>query len=172
MTISALDVVLHTSSIGESFGYGIAEPMNLGKPIISHSVPWADQAQIELVRQGECGFVASSPSAMGEAMLRLADSGELRQRFGEAAQSHIRELANAETSIARLAAVLQAAREGRDNPFAEANLQKALATRKHLASQQFGHSLGEQMLLRSGYWRSCFHRWRKAIRFARSSQNP
>jgi glycosyltransferase involved in cell wall biosynthesis len=42
-TMSALDVVLHTSSIGESFGYGIAEPMNLGKPVITHSVPWGDQ---------------------------------------------------------------------------------------------------------------------------------
>src|SRR5262245_5079689 len=53
LTMSALDVVLHTSSIGESFGYGIAEPMNLGRPVITHSVPWNDQAQIELVRQGE-----------------------------------------------------------------------------------------------------------------------
>jgi hypothetical protein len=168
--MSALDVVLHTSSIGESFGYGIAEPMNLGKPVISHSVPWADQAQIELVKQDECGFISSTPSAMAVVMLRLANSSQLRQRLGEAAQTHIRKLANAEASITRLATVLQAAREGRDNPFAEADLQEALTAEKYLVSQQFGHSLGEQMRLRSNYWLSCFHRWRKAFRFARSSR--
>ena len=52
-TTAAIDVVLHTAVTGESFGYGIAEPMNYGKPVITNSTPWLDQAQIELVRHGE-----------------------------------------------------------------------------------------------------------------------
>ncbi len=39
LTLAAVDVMLHTSSLGESFGYGIAEPMNLGRPVVTHSVP-------------------------------------------------------------------------------------------------------------------------------------
>ena len=96
LTLSALDVVLHTSLIGESFGYGIAEPMNLGKPVITHSVPWEDQAQIELVREGECGFVASTPVSMAHKILVLAEDSGLRQRLGEQAREHIRRLANPE----------------------------------------------------------------------------
>ena len=102
LTLASLDVVLHTSSIGESFGYGIAEPMNLGKPVVTHSVPWGDQAQIELVRHGECGFVASTPAAMARAMVELAGDGAQRERMGRAAAQHVRTVANAETSLGRL----------------------------------------------------------------------
>src|SRR5439155_7492365 len=94
LTFSSLDAVLHTSSIGESFGYGIAEPMNLGKPVITHSVPWGDQAQMELARPGECGLVASTPAAMANAILCLANNAPLRKRMGEQARQHIRTIAD------------------------------------------------------------------------------
>jgi glycosyltransferase involved in cell wall biosynthesis len=168
LTMSALDVVLHTSLIGESFGYGIAEPMNLGKPVISHSVPWADQAQIELVRHNECGFVASTPRTMANAILRLAESSTLRQEMGAEGQRNVREIANAQTSIRRLASVLEAVRSGRDNPFAGPDLAKAHTTEAYLSREQFGHSLADQMVLRSGYWRARFYHWRKAFGFARA----
>jgi glycosyltransferase involved in cell wall biosynthesis len=166
-TISALDVVLHTSSIGESFGYGIAEPMNLGKPVITHSVPWGDQAQIELMRHGECGFVASTPTTMANAILKLAEgwdetpSSQLREQMGAAARQHIRALANPETSLARLEAIFRAAVEKRDNPFAAEDLQRAKTTANYLDAQQFGHSLAEQFALRPFYYRVRFHEFRK-----------
>jgi glycosyltransferase involved in cell wall biosynthesis len=168
-TMAALDAVLHTSSIGESFGYGIAEPMNLGKPIITHSVPWGDQAQIELVRPGECGFVASTPAKMADAILKLADgwgetpSSHLRERMGAQARAHIRTLANPETSITRLEAIFRAAMEKRDNPFAAEDLQLAKAAAAYLDAHQFGHSLAEQFALRPFYYRVRFHEFRKCL---------
>jgi len=163
LTLSALDVVLHTSSIGESFGYGIAEPMNLGKPVITHSVPWADQAQIELARHGECGFVASTPATMADAILKLAGDAALRRKLGAAARQHIRALADPETSISRLEAVLRAAVEKRDNPFAGEDLKCALAAAAYLDGHQFGHSGLEQLALRSFYYRVQFHQFRKRL---------
>jgi len=160
-TLSALDVILHTSSIGESFGYGIAEPMNLGKPVVTHSTPWADQAQIELVRHGECGFVASTPAAMADAMLRLADDAALRGRMGRLAQQHIRGLASPEISLDRLENFIRAAIEKRDNPSAAEDLQRARETAAYLDAQQFGHSFGEQISLRQFYYRVRLHQWRK-----------
>jgi glycosyltransferase involved in cell wall biosynthesis len=167
LTMSALDVVLHTSSIGESFGYGIAEPMNLDKPVITHSVPWGDQAQIELVRQGECGFVASTPATMANAILKLAEgwgktpSSRLREQMGAAARQHIRALADPENSLTRLEAIFHAALEKRDNPFAAEDLQRAKTTAAYLDVQQFGHSLAEQLALRPFHYRVRFHEFRK-----------
>ena len=161
LTMSVLDVVLHTSLIGESFGYGIAEPMNLGKPVITHSVPWLDQAQIELVRHGECGFVANTPATMADAILTLTNDAALRRKFGAAARQHIRALAHPDTSIARLEAVLRAAVERRDNPFAGEDVERARAAAAYLDTHQFGHSLLEQLALRPFYYRVRFHQWRK-----------
>ncbi|MGA3283141.1 MAG: glycosyltransferase family 4 protein [Verrucomicrobiota bacterium] len=163
LTLAALDGVLHTSLIGESFGYGIAEPMNLGKPVITHSVPWFDQAQIELVRHGECGFVASTPATMADAILTLANDTVLRRKFGAAARQHIRTLADPDTSIARLEAVLRAVVEKRDNPFAAEDLARARATAAYLDAHQFGHSWLEQLALRPFYYRVRLRQFRKSF---------
>jgi glycosyltransferase involved in cell wall biosynthesis len=164
LTMSALDVVLHTSRLGESFGYGIAEPMNLGKPVITHSVPSLDQAQLELVRHGECGCLANIPVTMADAMLRLAGDKELRIKMGIQARQHIRDLANAEVSVSRLEAILKAAIDGRDNPFAADDLKLAREAASNLDANQFGHSAGEQWPLRLLYYRSRFHQFRVMIR--------
>jgi len=161
LTLSAFDVVVHTAVNGESFGYGIAEPMNLGKPVLTHSVPWQDQAQIELVRHGECGFVISTPRAMADAMLRLAGDSELRQRMGQSAQRHIRTLSDPEISLNRLEAILHAVLQNHDNPFVAADLARARVTANYLDAQQFGHSMGEQLALRSFNYRVRFHEFRK-----------
>ncbi len=160
LTLSALDAVLHTSSIGESFGYGIAEPMNLGKPVITHSVPWQDQAQIELVRHGEGGFVTSTPEAMGAAMVALARDSSGREKMGRQAQAHIRVLANPETSLHRLELILAAARENRPNPQAAVDFARARATADYLDAHQFGHTWREQLMLRPLHYRVRFHEWR------------
>lgn len=169
-TLSALDVVLHTAINGESFGYGIAEPMNLGKPVITHSVPWQDQAQIELARHGECGFVSSTPAAMAEAIQLLAQDGELRQRMGLRAQEHIRALANPDASISRLEKIFEAVIHKGDNPLAAEDLQRAGETAAYLDAHQFGHSLPEQIALRPLYYRARFHELRHAIRLRRRNQ--
>jgi glycosyltransferase involved in cell wall biosynthesis len=163
-TMAALDIVLHTSSIGESFGYGIAEPMNLGRPVISHSVPWQDQAQIELVRHGECGFIASTPATMADAILKLAGDGVLRERMGEAARWHIRAVADPATSITRIERALALAVRGDDNPDAATDLQCARRAAAYLDAHQFGHSAGETLALWPRYVRTRFHQLRQRLR--------
>ena len=163
LTLVSLDVVLHTSSMGESFGYGIAEPMNLGKPVVTHSVPWGDQAQIELVRHGECGFVASTPAGMARAMVELAGDAAKRERMGRTAAQHVRTVANAETSVGRLERALQTAVDRRDNALAREDLEQAGATAAYLDAHQFGHTPVEQLRLRLRYLWYRFHQFRKAI---------
>ena len=165
-TMASIDVVLHTSSVGESFGYGIAEPMNYGKPVIANSTPWQDQAQIELVRHGECGFVASTAHTIADAIFKLAGDVNLRKEFGRNAQVHIRELADPMKSTDRLEVVLRTAVSGRHNPRASEDLTKAKEARDYLDRHQFGHSLGEQIALRPAYYRTRFSQWRKAQKLA------
>lgn len=160
-TMASLDAVLHTSVVGESFGYGIAEPMNYGKPIIANSTPWQDQAQIELVRHGECGFIASTPHTIADAIMRFANDAELRTRFGRNAQAHIRKLTDPEESTSRLEGVLEAVVAGRENPRVSEDLAKGQIAADYLDEQQFGHSLHEQVALRPLYYRVRLHQWRR-----------
>lgn len=161
-TMSALDALLHTSSIGESFGYGIAEPMNLGKPVITHSVPWQDQAQIELVRHGECGFVVSTPRAMAGAILKVAADSPLRERMGGAARIHIRQLANLELSLDRLEGVMRSVCAGLANQYGELDLRSARAAAQYLDQHQFGHSFAESLALLPFYYWVRFNEFRRA----------
>jgi glycosyltransferase involved in cell wall biosynthesis len=164
LTMSSLDVVLHTSSIGESFGYGIAEPMNYGKPVIANSTPWLDQAQIELVRHGECGFIASTAQAMAQRVLQLANDAHFRSTLGSNAQKHIRQLADPVESTNRLEAALGAVAAGLENPRATEDLIRAQQAADYLDSQQFGHSFTEQIALRPLHYRVRFHEWRRTLR--------
>jgi glycosyltransferase involved in cell wall biosynthesis len=164
LTTAAMDVVLHYSKIGESFGYGVAEPMNLGKPAIVNSTPWRFQAQLELVRHGECGFVASTRSAMAAAIISLANDPSLREKMGRHARAHIRQLTDPETSLGRLEAILRAAIEGRDNPLAATDLVRARATANYMDEQQFGHSWREQLALRPFHYRVRFHEFREVLK--------
>jgi glycosyltransferase involved in cell wall biosynthesis len=162
VTIASLDAVLHTSSMGESFGYGIAEPMNYGKPVIANSTPWLDQAQIELVRNGECGFIASTPATIAKGILKLAGDADLRLKLGRSAKSHIRKLADPIESTNRLEEALRSAVNGLENPHRGEDLMRARSAADYLDSEQFGHSLCEQIALRPRYCWSRFHQWRRS----------
>lgn len=160
LTLSSLDLVLHTSSIGESFGYGIAEPMKLGIPVIANLVPWIDQAQVELVRHQECGFLAGTVRSMAKSIITLARQPERRSAMGEAARKHISALSDPENSTNRLETILRAAIAGKTNPFRETDLLEARAAAEYLDQHQFGHSFGEWLHLLPWHWRVRFHQWR------------
>ncbi len=170
-TMASIDVVLHTSSVGESFGYGIAEPMNFGKPVIANSTPWQDQAQIELVRHGECGLIASTAQTMAGAILKLVNNPDLRTKLGERAKAHIRQLADPDQSTKRLEQAMQSTVAKQGNTNAKEDLEKARATARYLDEEQFGHTLREQLALRPLYYRVRFHQWRKTRRLNRPSQS-
>jgi len=177
----ACDVILHTSSIGESFGYGIAEPMALGKPVITNSVPWHDQAQIELVRHGECGLIASTLPSMKKAILQMASLHQSKishqqlhsispvsklslSKMGENARRHILSLADPGESTDRVAMAMECALGNRDNPFAAQDLEKALQTADYLDQHQWGHSWEEQLWLRGKNAKVNFLRWQRKLR--------
>jgi glycosyltransferase involved in cell wall biosynthesis len=145
----ACDAILHGSSIGESFGYGIAEPMALGKPVIAHSVPWNDQAQVELIRHGECGYLASTPGATARAILRLAGDAVLRASLGANARRHIGAVADPQRSLESLETALACAAEGRANPRAMEDCAAAREAADYLDRNQWGHTLGEYAHLKA-----------------------
>jgi len=163
LSMAATDVVLHTSSIGESFGYGIAEPMNFGKPVITHSTPWADQAQLELVRHEECGLVASTVKTMSSAILRLASDAGRRSQFGNEGQRHIRTLADPHASLDRLEGALGAVIAGKNSSVIEEDLAAVRQVTEYLDRQQFGHFLGEQLWLRTFPLLARIHRLRQRL---------
>jgi len=149
----ACDVILHTSSIGESFGYGIAEPMALGKPVITHSVPWHDQAQLELVRHQETGLIASTESSLKKAVLQLAGDATLRQRFGQKSLKHIQSVASPEVSTRRLTMALGLALKGRENPEIQHDLETVRLASMHLDRCQWGFGGPDYVFLRlKAFW--------------------
>lgn len=83
------DLMLHMSDWGESYGYTIAEAMQYGLPMVTRTTPWGDNAQVELVEHGVTGYVCNSVGGAVAGLLRLAESAELRRRFGAAALSRI-----------------------------------------------------------------------------------
>jgi glycosyltransferase involved in cell wall biosynthesis len=163
----ACDAVLHGSKIGESFGYGIAEPMALGKPVIANSTPWLDQAQVELVRPGECGFLASTKGTTARAILALAADRERREAMGRFAMRHIAAVADPERSLDRLEETMASVLDGGRRDAAQAaDFAHALEAARHLDRHQFGRSLVEQIALRPYYCRVRFSQWRRKRRGA------
>lgn len=86
---ATIDVLAHTSAIGESYGYVIAEAMANGVPPVVDSTPMRDNAQVELVHDGETGYVANSSTAYGEALSKLLNNQDKRQQFGDAAKERV-----------------------------------------------------------------------------------
>jgi glycosyltransferase involved in cell wall biosynthesis len=163
-TIGSLDVVLHYSKSGESFGYGIAEPMNFGRPAIVNHAPWNNQGPLELVPPGDCGFAVTNVAHMAEAIVKLAADPQIRKRMGASARKHIRSLTDPETSLDRLENALNSAFTNQDNRFAEEDERLATACARYLNRHRFGHTFREQLALRPFYYRVRFHQFRQAVR--------
>ncbi len=71
--LAAADVMLHYARYGESFGYALAEAALAGLPVIVQSTPWGDNAQAELIRDGETGFIVTDYASAKRALAKLMD---------------------------------------------------------------------------------------------------
>jgi glycosyltransferase involved in cell wall biosynthesis len=76
----SLDILVHMSAIGESFGCIFVESMNFGVPIVTNSTPitkfrfWRDNAQVEVIDNGITGFVCKNTIDMRNAVQFLASN--------------------------------------------------------------------------------------------------
>ena len=156
MTEAGLDIVLHYSRAGESFSYGIAEPMNLGKPAIVNLAPWENMGPLEAVRHRECGFAVAGVNSMTRAIVALASDEKMRRQMGERARSHIRQLTDPDVSTDRLDSALRAVVEGRDNPLAEEDV--------HLDRNGGLPSAGTSLAI------LCLNNWHSAVLLPRAFQ--
>ncbi len=77
---SSIDVLLHLSSIGESFGCVFVEAMSFGVPVIVKSMPisrykfWRDNAQVEIIENNITGYVCNNILSMRDALLILTNN--------------------------------------------------------------------------------------------------
>jgi len=86
LTYYAIDILAHSSRIGESFGYTLAEAMVAGKPVVVNSTPWADNAQIEILDHGVTGLIANTPKTYADAVAYLINNKAEAQKMGRLAQ--------------------------------------------------------------------------------------
>lgn len=104
---AAADVMIHASDWGESFGYTIAEAMAAGLPVITRSTPWCDNAQVELVKNRETGFVCWSVPEMARRLVDLALTETTREQMRTAARRRILALADVQSEIEILEEVIR-----------------------------------------------------------------
>jgi glycosyltransferase involved in cell wall biosynthesis len=92
-TYAAMDVFVHGSTMGESFGMSIAEAMRCGLPVVANETPMenCDNAQGELVLHGETGYLVNDPLSLVHALRTFAASPSLVTQMGTAAQNRFLE---------------------------------------------------------------------------------
>ncbi len=100
--ISAMDVVVHTS-LREGLARVLPQALAMGKPCVSFNINGAP----EVVVSDETGYLVEPGDAGGltEAISRLLDDGELRERMGEAGRRKVDPAFRAETMVEEISKV-------------------------------------------------------------------
>lgn len=78
-----IDVLAHSSKIGECNGNTLNEAMYWKKPIVVNSTPHKDNGQLEQIEHGVNGFIANYPGTYARALHRLVSDYNLRLAMGE-----------------------------------------------------------------------------------------
>ena len=91
----------------DTFGYAPVEAMAMGTPVVA----WSATALPETVRDGESGLLVEpgDDGALADAIARLLDDTELRDRLGAAAQADVRARFDVRVTTAALVDVLREA---------------------------------------------------------------
>jgi glycosyltransferase involved in cell wall biosynthesis len=168
---AASDLMIHASDWGESFGYTIAEGMAAGLPIITRSTPWGDNAQVELVQNGQTGFVCRSIAEMARRLVDLSSNDELRNQLGHAGRERILALADPQREIGILEEIIHLVMHGVRGPNLEQRGRDLLAYAKEFPSAQrdFSERLSEHF--RDGIAGTLYSRYRLARSRSRSILN-
>jgi glycosyltransferase involved in cell wall biosynthesis len=113
---AACDLTVNAAEIGESQGLAIAESMSLGRPVVTCSTPWADNAQVEFVEHRRTGLVANHPRAFGEAVAELVGDHDQRAALGAAAREQADALLDVNVLTRRLESLYDGLLTGRGVP--------------------------------------------------------
>jgi glycosyltransferase involved in cell wall biosynthesis len=85
-----IDVYVHGTQIGESFGCSIAEAMASRVPVVTHNCfGERDNAQVEVVDHGVTGFVADTVEDYARAVVTLLQDPGLCRKMGDAGRDKV-----------------------------------------------------------------------------------
>ncbi len=85
-----IDVYVHGTQIGESFGCSIAEAMACRIPVVTHNCfEQRDNAQVEVVDHGVTGFVADTVEDYARAVVTLLQNPGLCRKMGDAGHDKV-----------------------------------------------------------------------------------
>ncbi|MEL6706326.1 MAG: glycosyltransferase family 4 protein, partial [Bacteroidota bacterium] len=88
---SAMDVFLHGSPIGETFGLVFGEALLCGTPIVTHSTPARHNSQLGVVGHERGGLVAASERYVAVAMARLLTTPALVEQLARRGSEYVRQ---------------------------------------------------------------------------------
>jgi glycosyltransferase involved in cell wall biosynthesis len=84
-----IDVLAHSSKIGECNGNTINEAMFWKKPVITNSTPRKDNGQLEQVIHMKNGIIANHPQTFARALAYQHSNPDKRQKMGEAGYGQV-----------------------------------------------------------------------------------
>lgn len=87
--LNCMDVFLHISEQGESFGYVLAEALLCETPVVVLNTPWADNSQSEVIGHGAGGFACSTVSQCISNVINILRSKQKASSLGARGRSHI-----------------------------------------------------------------------------------
>lgn len=105
-TYQMMDVMLHTSRIGECNSVAINEAMYFGLPVITNSTDFMqftvfdrDNGQVEIVRNKENGYVENSLKRMASRIIFLKDNPGFRKKIGFSSKKKVNDFFDAKKVI-------------------------------------------------------------------------
>ena len=95
--ISAVDIVIHTSTVPEPFGRVVLEGMLFSKPVIAT----AHGGPVEIIEDGISGFLVppADPQALADSIQRLLTDHDARRAVGTAARKRVERLFTIEANV-------------------------------------------------------------------------
>lgn len=128
---NTLDIFLHASDIGESFGLVLTEAMLCGVPVITLSTPTKDNSQLEVVGHNRGGLVVTDCESMIQAMEKLLLDHDLRKTLGVKGRSWVTEEYSSQKVIERIQLIINIILTRTDRNY----LRRELASQKELISR-------------------------------------
>jgi len=178
---AALDVFLHSSLIGESFGLVLAEAMLCERPVITLSTPARDNSQLEVVGHHRGGLVAANVPAMVEAMHTLAKDAELRKRLGAQGRQWCLEHYDSPVVGQLMVRIAQLAQQHADHDQLAAALAREPGIVSHVSTEEI-HDQMRRMIGSASPWQKLqmrlvhapvlYRLWRIVRRWQRKARGP